>query len=143
VEATVTDDEVHRTQALRVLHAFQGTQVLDSLLESLIVVLDSFDRVLSDPGNSSSSNDSAALLVTCGRIAEQLRSAVTAAGLVGFGERGDAFEFHRYMVIDVAQREGIPEDTVVEVVRRGYEKGGKVFRPAEVIVARKLEEPAT
>ncbi len=39
------------------------------------------------------------------------------------------------------ERDDVPEGTILEEVRRGYERGGRVLRPARVKVARAKEEP--
>jgi molecular chaperone GrpE (heat shock protein) len=137
----VTDDR-YRNDAHALLRAFNRRNELDGIFDSLIPVLDSFDRLRRHTANGSVPDDSAALLETFGRIGAQLESAVADAGLLGFGAPGDAVDLDRYRIVDAVRTGGVREDTVVEVVRRGYERDGKVLRPAEVIVAERDEEKA-
>ncbi|MFC4857374.1 nucleotide exchange factor GrpE [Actinophytocola glycyrrhizae] len=135
-------DETYRNDAHALLRAFNHRSELDSLLDSLIPVLDSFDRLRRGTENGPVPKDPAALLETFGRIGAQLESAVAHAGLLGFGAPGDAVDLDRYRIVDAVPGGGVREDTVVEVLRRGYEKDGRVLRSAEVIVAERDEEQA-
>ncbi len=110
---------------------------LDDLVDALVDVLDSFDRARDDAG----ATDPATLLVTYRRIGDQLRTAVAEAGLEAFGAPGDPVDLSRYDVVEVVARADVEADTVVDVVRPGYRKDGRVVRPAEVIVAGQPEEP--
>lgn len=113
---------------------------LEDLLQSLIPVLDSFDRIDAHARDGWSPDDPAALLTTVERIASQLRGALGEAGLVVFGEPGDSVDLSRYEIVGVKEDADAAKDTVVEVVRRGYQRDGRVFRPAEVIVVGQEEE---
>ncbi len=46
------------------------------------------------------------------------------------------FDPHRMNVVDIEQTRAVPEGTVVEVYRNGYEWNGELHRPAQVKVAR-------
>jgi molecular chaperone GrpE len=50
--------------------------------------------------------------------------------------RGQRFDPHRMNAIDLEESSAVPEGTVLEVYRSGYEWNGEVFRPAQVKVAR-------
>ncbi|MGH3757671.1 nucleotide exchange factor GrpE [Actinophytocola sp.] len=135
-------DDTYRNDAQALLRAINCRNELDSLLDSLILVLDAFERLRRHTENGSVPGDPAALLETFGRIGAQLESVIADAGLLGFGAPGDVVDLDRYQIIDAVRAGGVREDTVVEVVRRGYERDGRVLRPAEVIVAERDEEQA-
>jgi len=48
---------------------------------------------------------------------------------------GQAFDPRRMNAIDRQESSGVPEGTVIEVYRSGYEWNGEVFRPAQVKVS--------
>ena len=49
---------------------------------------------------------------------------------------GQAFDPRRMNAIDRQESSAVPEGTVIQVYRRGYEWNGEVFRPAQVKVSR-------
>jgi molecular chaperone GrpE len=51
--------------------------------------------------------------------------------------QGQQFDAHSMTAIEVEQTDVVPEGTVVEVYRAGYEWEGKPYRPAQVKVARR------
>jgi molecular chaperone GrpE len=50
--------------------------------------------------------------------------------------RGQVFDARRMNAIDLEESEAVPDGTVLEVYRSGYEWNGEVFRPAQVKVSR-------
>jgi molecular chaperone GrpE (heat shock protein) len=50
--------------------------------------------------------------------------------------RGQAFDARRMNAIDLEESSAVPEGTVLEVYRSGYEWNGEIFRPAQVKVSR-------
>jgi len=48
---------------------------------------------------------------------------------------GQAFDPRRMNAIDRLESSAVPEGTVIEVYRSGYEWNGEVFRPAQVKVS--------
>lgn len=133
-----TDD--HWLPARHLLERLELRDEFDGLLTSLIPVLDSFDRLRTHTGGGKPADDPEALLATFERIGDQLRAAVADIGMVAFGAKGDPVDLGRYRVLDARQCGDVPEDTVVEVVRPGYQKDGRIFRSAEVIVAEQPKE---
>ena len=49
--------------------------------------------------------------------------------------QGQAFDPRRMNAIDRQESSAVPEGTVIEVYRSGYEWNGEVFRPAQVKVS--------
>jgi molecular chaperone GrpE len=49
---------------------------------------------------------------------------------------GQGFDPQRMMAIEIEETDTVPEGTVVEIYRNGYEWEGEVYRPAQVKVAR-------
>jgi molecular chaperone GrpE len=50
--------------------------------------------------------------------------------------KGERFDPHRMNAIDLEESDAVPDGTVLEVYRNGYEWNGEVFRPAQVKVSR-------
>jgi molecular chaperone GrpE (heat shock protein) len=50
--------------------------------------------------------------------------------------RGQRFDPHRMNAIELEESSAVPDGTVLEVYRSGYEWNGEVFRPAQVKVSR-------
>ncbi len=107
---------------------------LDALLENLVDVLDSFDRLLGPADGPDGQIDDRAerVMVRSVRgIARQLDRSVAEAGLRRFGAVGDALDLDLHVVVGT----GPGEDGIVTAVERGgYEKDGRVIRPADVVV---------
>ncbi|MGC8549488.1 MAG: nucleotide exchange factor GrpE [Acidobacteriaceae bacterium] len=70
---------------------------------------------------------------------ERLDEALVACGLDRIVCLNRIFDPQCMTVIDIEETGAIPEGTVVEVYRDGYEWNGKVYRSAQVRVARNLE----
>jgi molecular chaperone GrpE len=53
--------------------------------------------------------------------------------------QGQIFDPQRMTAVDIDETKSVPEGTVVEVYRNGYEWNGEVYRTAQVKVARNPE----
>lgn len=68
-------------------------------------------------------------------IAQKLRASFERMGLVGFGEKGEAFDPQKHEAIAQLPMPGTEQPTVLDVVERGYTLGEVELRPAKVAVA--------
>lgn len=68
-------------------------------------------------------------------IAQKVRSTLERAGLVGFGEKGEPFDPQIHEAIAQVPVPGTEQDTVLDVIERGYRIGDVELRPAKVAVA--------
>lgn len=68
-------------------------------------------------------------------IAQKIRSAMERLGLEGFGEAGEPFDPSVHEAIAQVPTPGAEEQTVLDVVERGYRIGDVELRPAKVAVA--------
>jgi molecular chaperone GrpE len=57
-------------------------------------------------------------------------------GVTRMGAAGERFDPERHEAVGVQATDEVPDRTVVEVARSGFEHDGRVLRPAEVIVSR-------
>ena len=69
-------------------------------------------------------------------VLEQMRAVLARQGARRFGEPGERFDPEHHEAIAVRQTDEVPEGTIQEVVRSGYELDGRVLRPAQVIVSK-------
>ncbi|MBO4216684.1 MAG: nucleotide exchange factor GrpE [Clostridia bacterium] len=67
----------------------------------------------------------------------QYNEALKALGVEEFGSEGDAFDPNVHNAVMQQQRGDLEENTVVNVLQRGYRKGDRTIRCATVIVSTK------
>jgi len=70
---------------------------------------------------------------------DTLDEALVSSGVSRIASQGQIFDPQRMTAIDIEETSSVPEGTVVEVYRNGYEWNGEVFRTAQVKVARNPE----
>jgi len=68
-------------------------------------------------------------------VADSLQAAVGKLGLVGYGQRGDAFDPKIHEALTHTYSPDVVEDTCVEIFQPGYKVGERILRPARVAVA--------
>lgn len=113
-----------REQERLVAHAHER------IVRELLPILDDLERAL-----EAAERHEEAQLVEGVRLVEQsLRSVLEKEGLVEI-ETDGAFDPHVHEAMLARERDGAEPGAVLEVVQRGYRLGGKVIRPARVIVA--------
>ncbi|HUD15077.1 MAG TPA: nucleotide exchange factor GrpE [Terracidiphilus sp.] len=70
---------------------------------------------------------------------DSLDEALVDSGVSRIACRGQIFDPQRMTAVDIEETGSVPEGTVVEVYRNGYEWNGEVYRTAQVKVARNPE----
>ena len=70
---------------------------------------------------------------------DSLDEALVGSGVSRIACRGQIFDPQRMTAVDIEETSSVPEGTVVEVYRNGYEWNGEVYRTAQVKVARTPE----
>ncbi|MGI5524798.1 nucleotide exchange factor GrpE [Micromonospora sp. CA-259024] len=100
-------------------------QATGSVLAALLPILDDLDRA----------REHGDLVGPFGTVAEQLTSALGKFGLNAFGEQGDPFDPTRHEAVAHQTSAEVSEPTCVQVMRRGYQLGERLLRPALVAVA--------
>ncbi len=101
------------------------------VVESLIPVLDSFERALAahDDPNYQGYRKGFEL------IYKQLMENLAKLGVERTAPVGEAFDPHRHEALDRAESREHADGTILEVFQPGYEYNGRVLRPAMVRVA--------
>ncbi|ASU80589.1 nucleotide exchange factor GrpE [Actinopolyspora erythraea] len=93
-----------------------------SVAESLLTVLDDLER-------ADSHGD---LTGPFKAVADKLKSALSEAGLEGFGQEGEEFDPSVHEAVQHETSSEVSGPTVTTVLRRGYRFGDRVLRPAMV-----------
>jgi molecular chaperone GrpE (heat shock protein) len=110
-----------------------------SLLMSFIQVMDSFDRLFSSLEDSLETIPEQQLSVmnSARLISRQLERAFENAGVSRIPALNLLCDSDKHFVVDVRESPGVPEDTIVQEVLRGYEWEGEILRLPHVIIAGK------
>jgi molecular chaperone GrpE len=106
------------------------------IVEELIPVLDDLDRAIDHTVASAASGKELEHLLTG---VEMVRSRILAVfaseGVTVIDPFGQAFDPHLHQALAERADPELPEHTVVEVYQKGYLMGGRVIRPASVVVS--------
>jgi molecular chaperone GrpE len=102
----------------------------DALIGDWLEVADSVGRALAMDGEGDVGDALRA-------VRDQIESTLARQGVERVGEIGDAFDPERHEAVDVRPAADVPDRTVVEVIRPGYVRNGRVLRPALVAVAQR------
>ncbi len=100
-------------------------QATGTVLTALLPILDDLDRA----------REHGDLVGPFGSVAELLTTALGKFGLTAFGEQGDPFDPTRHEAVAHQTSADVTEPTCVQVMRRGYQLGERLLRPALVAVA--------
>ncbi|WP_433530738.1 nucleotide exchange factor GrpE [Micromonospora sp. CA-263727] len=100
-------------------------QATGAVLAALLPILDDLDRA----------REHGDLVGPFGSVAEQLTTALGKFGLTAFGEQGDPFDPTLHEAVAHQTSADVTEPSCVQVMRRGYQIGDRLLRPAMVAVA--------
>jgi molecular chaperone GrpE len=85
--------------------------------------------------------DTEAIAKGCQMIQAKLLSALADQGITPFDALGKPYDPGLHEAIARIERPDLPDQTVVEVTRRGYLIADRILRPAQVVVARGAKAP--
>jgi molecular chaperone GrpE len=103
------------------------------LMKSLVPIVDDFERALS---TASQTANEAALVKGVRLVYENLIKALADHGLETIEALDQPFDPTMHEALMQKPTTAVPSGTVVDQVARGYRLGGRVVRPAKVIVAK-------
>ncbi len=106
----------------------------ESLIESLLPVLDDFDRINAEDGG-----DRESLLQGVRLIREKLWNTLASRGLQPIEAVGKPFDPELHEAVMQREAEDVEPHTVLEEHQRGYRLGDKVIRHSKVIVSTQTE----
>ena len=126
------DFDNYRKRTLREQTA-RTASASQALVARLLPVLDNFELAVS---SAEQSRDFDRMLKGVEMVLGALREVLEGEGLVKIEAEGKPFDPERHEAVIAVEQEGSEPGMVVDIVRAGYELGGKVLRPAMVKVAK-------
>jgi molecular chaperone GrpE len=124
------DFENYRKRMLR-----EQTRILESaeadLIKKLLPAVDNLERAIA----SAHSDEPSPLRDGVQMVHDQVLEILKKEGLEVIDPEGEPFDPEHHEAMMVVETEECPEDTVVEVVQKGYRFGGILLRPAMVKVS--------
>jgi len=105
----------------------------NSLLESLLPILDNFELGL-DAARSSS--DAAGIVKGLEMVRKQLEDFLRDHGVEIVDAAGDRFDPHLHEAVAHEPSKGVAEGTVVRQLRKGFKLKDRLIRPASVVVSK-------
>ncbi len=102
-----------------------------SVVNDLLPVIDNFERCVA-PGDDTSYEDyKKGVELTYKQFGEALKK----LGIEAFGEVGENFDPNLHNAVMHTQDENLPENSISDVLMKGYKLGDKIIRAAMVAVA--------
>ncbi|MFB4164869.1 nucleotide exchange factor GrpE [Alteribacillus sp. JSM 102045] len=101
------------------------------LIESLLPVLDNFERAISAAPES---KEASTLLEGVNMVYSQFLEAMQKEGLEVIETEGETFDPHQHQAVMQVEEEGFEANQIVEELQKGYKLKDKVIRPAMVKV---------
>jgi molecular chaperone GrpE len=126
------DFDNYRKRTLREQTA-RTASASQALVARLLPVLDNFELAVTA---AEQSRDFDGMLKGVEMVLGALREVLEGEGLVKIEAEGKPFDPERHEAVIAVEQEDTDPGTVVDIVRTGYELGGKVLRPAMVKVAK-------
>jgi molecular chaperone GrpE len=102
----------------------------EALVRDWLQAVDAVDRAIAmDPENPMAEG--------LRMVLAQMEGILDRQGVRRIGRGGEQFDPERHQAVGVRETDDVPDRTVLEVARSGFESGDRVLRPAEVIVSRR------
>jgi len=108
----------------------------ESLLQKLIPVIDNFDMALAAAQTTAKGNAVQSLQTGVNMIYQQLKAALTEAGLEELDATDKPFDPNLHEAVSQKETAEVPEGQVVQQLRKGYKFRDRLLRPATVVVAK-------
>lgn len=104
----------------------------ERIVRELLPVIDNLERAIE---HTTAGGDVEQLLGGVEAVHKQLIGVLESEGVQLIDPFGQHFDPNKHQAVSQREDEAFPEHTVVEVLRKGYELGGRVVRPAMVVVS--------
>jgi molecular chaperone GrpE len=111
-------------------------QAAEGLILKLLPIMDALHQA-GDFAQSSNSMPPEEIAVGLGMLRKQLMEILRSEGLEEVAAVGQPLNPERHEVVGYVERDDLPENTVIEEVRKGYLLNGKLIRPSLVTVSRR------
>jgi molecular chaperone GrpE len=108
----------------------------ESVFQKLIPVLDNFDMALAAAQTTAKDEAVQSLQTGVNMIYQQLKTALTDAGLEELDATGKPFDPNLHEAVSQKETDEVPEGQVIQQLRKGYKFRERLLRPATVVVAK-------
>lgn len=116
--------------------ADQRVRATERIVTELLPVLDDLERAIEHTVASAASGEELdQLLAGVEMVRDRILGVFAKEGVEVIDPFGAIFDPHVAQAVGQREDAGLPEHTVVEVFQKGYRLGGRVVRPAMVIVS--------
>lgn len=106
------------------------------VVEELLPALDDLDRAIEHTvASAASGTELEHLLTGVEMVRTRIAGVFAAEGVTVIDPFGQPFDPHLHQAVSESPDPELPEHTVVEVYQKGYALGGRVIRPAVVVVS--------
>jgi len=111
----------------------------EAFFRRILPILDGFDNIFKYTGHSDLQGDETLSnwLKTLDTMYRRLLSTLEKEGLVAIESVGKMLDLSVHEVVQTREEPGVPDNTIVEELVKGYRFGRRVLRDAKVIVAQK------
>ncbi|MFB3786902.1 MAG: nucleotide exchange factor GrpE [bacterium] len=111
----------------------------EAFFRRILPILDGFDNIFKYAGRSDIQGDETLSnwLNTLETMYRRLQSTLEKEGLVAIESLGQKLDLSVHEVVQTREEPGVPDNTVVEELVKGYRFGRRILRDAKVIVAQK------
>jgi molecular chaperone GrpE len=103
------------------------------LMKELLNAMDSFDLAIHNASTDSAGSET--MLQGLDLIYKQFQDTLARFGLKAIEARGQVFDPNLHQAVSTVPTDDVPENTVVDELRKGYTLNGKLLRPVMVSVA--------
>ncbi|MGN0035427.1 MAG: nucleotide exchange factor GrpE [Coriobacteriales bacterium] len=111
--------------------ADERARACERIVTDLLPVIDDFDRALDVADSSDLDSFVAGVRAVHGKLVNVLEKENVSI----IDPTGEAFDTARHQAVGKKDDASVPDETVVEVYQKGYEMGGRVLRPAMVVIS--------
>ena len=108
----------------------------ESLLVKLVPVLDNFEMAMLAAESEGTTPSPQSLKTGVAMIQQQLRAALTEAGLEEVDATGKTFDPNFHEAVAQEESTAVPEGQVLRQLRKGYKLRERLLRPATVVVSK-------
>jgi len=105
----------------------------EAVLEDVFPIVEHMERAIDSARDGS--GDESGILKGLEMVYRELLSVLEKHGVERIRSTGEQFDPQLHEAVSVASSEEQPEGTVLEEVRPGFTRGGRLLRPAQVVVA--------
>lgn len=108
----------------------------EKLLRELLPIIDNLHLAVLHAKDGDGNIKGEDLLSGVIMINDQLHQFLEHHGIESMQTENERFDPYKHEALTTVQQEGVEKGTILQTYQRGYTRGGRVFRPAKVSVAR-------